>query len=250
MRLTVSSLARRLFGRAPFAAELEYDSLVLTTRDGDLRLARPDVRRVVGTTGWLWDTLRVEPATGPTLVLRGLRRGSAIPGALTWHAWGLAPLAGVTARAFQYLLDRDAYCNRTAWAEWRARVERWAWSIPATLDDLPLPAEIRRDIAECRDHFANGERIVAARNDAWVRRKKQEHASWFARAGGKYGLTDEQQEAILRDEDNCLVVAGAGTGKTSTVAGKVGYLLRTGDARPEQVLRSPSCCRQRPRGAS
>lgn len=236
MRLTVSGPARWLFGQAPFAAEVGSDNLVVTTRGGDLRLGRGDVRRVVGTRGWLWDTLRVEPATGPALVLRGLRRGSAVPAALIWHAWGLAPLASATARAFQFLLDRDAYCNRTAHAEWRARAERWAWGIPATLDDLPLPADIVRDLTDCRDYFANGEQIVEARNDAWVRRKTQEHAAWFARAGGKHGLTDEQQEAILRDEDNCLVVAGAGTGKTSTVAGKVGYLLRTGAARPEQIL--------------
>jgi len=32
-----------------------------------------------------------------------------------------------------------------------------------------------------------------------------------------------QREAILHDEENALVVAGAGTGKTSTIVGKVGY---------------------------
>ena len=53
MRLTVSSPARWLFGRAPFAAQVGFDALVLTTRDGDLRLARGDVRRVAGTSGWL-----------------------------------------------------------------------------------------------------------------------------------------------------------------------------------------------------
>ena len=61
MRLTVSSFARRLLPQAPFAVDIEADALVLATRDGDLRLSRSDVRRVAGTRGWLWDTLRVEP---------------------------------------------------------------------------------------------------------------------------------------------------------------------------------------------
>ena len=34
------------------------------------------------------------------------------------------------------------------------------------------------------------------------------------------------RKSIVTDEDSTLVVAGAGTGKTSTVVGKVSYLLK------------------------
>ncbi len=52
----------------------------------------------------------------------------------------------------------------------------------------------------------------------------------------KKPLTKKQQKAIILDEKRNLVVAGAGTGKTSTVVGKVGYLLKSGKARPSEVL--------------
>jgi DNA helicase IV len=52
----------------------------------------------------------------------------------------------------------------------------------------------------------------------------------------KYPLSEKQREAIVHDEDGNLVVAGAGTGKTSTIAGKVGYLLKRGLASADEVL--------------
>jgi len=38
-------------------------------------------------------------------------------------------------------------------------------------------------------------------------------------------LDDDQRRVVLTDEDYCLVVAGAGAGKTTTVAAKVKYLV-------------------------
>ncbi|WP_256011797.1 UvrD-helicase domain-containing protein [Desertivirga xinjiangensis] len=52
----------------------------------------------------------------------------------------------------------------------------------------------------------------------------------------QYPLSGDQVEAIVRDEDNNLVIAGAGTGKTTTIAGKVAYLLEKGLAKPDELL--------------
>ncbi|KDE39839.1 DNA helicase IV [Nitrincola lacisaponensis] len=49
-------------------------------------------------------------------------------------------------------------------------------------------------------------------------------------------LTDKQREACIVDEDNNLVLAGAGTGKTSVMVGRAGYLLESKQAKPEQIL--------------
>lgn len=52
----------------------------------------------------------------------------------------------------------------------------------------------------------------------------------------KNPLTKKQRRAIILDERRNLVVAGAGTGKTSTVVGKIGYLLKSRKAKPEEIL--------------
>ena len=49
-------------------------------------------------------------------------------------------------------------------------------------------------------------------------------------------LDKEQREALLTDEDYCLVIAGAGTGKTATIAAKVKYLVEKKNIKPSQIL--------------
>lgn len=49
-------------------------------------------------------------------------------------------------------------------------------------------------------------------------------------------LDDDQRRVILTDEDYCLVIAGAGAGKTTTVAAKVKYLVEKRAIDPTQIL--------------
>lgn len=49
-------------------------------------------------------------------------------------------------------------------------------------------------------------------------------------------LDDDQRKVILTDEDYCLVIAGAGAGKTTTVAAKVKYLVEKQNVKPEEIL--------------
>ena len=49
-------------------------------------------------------------------------------------------------------------------------------------------------------------------------------------------LTDEQAKAVATDEDATLVLAGAGTGKTSVIVGKVAHLVRNRGVSPDQIL--------------
>ena len=49
-------------------------------------------------------------------------------------------------------------------------------------------------------------------------------------------LTNEQAEAVATDEDATLVLAGAGTGKTSVIVGKVAHLVRNQNVSPDEVL--------------
>lgn len=48
--------------------------------------------------------------------------------------------------------------------------------------------------------------------------------------------TDEQAAAIATDEETTLVLAGAGTGKTAVITGKMAHLVRNCGVLPEQIL--------------
>ncbi len=49
-------------------------------------------------------------------------------------------------------------------------------------------------------------------------------------------LDNEQREVVLSNEDHTLVIAGAGAGKTTTVAAKVRYLVEKQGIDPSQIL--------------
>lgn len=50
------------------------------------------------------------------------------------------------------------------------------------------------------------------------------------------GLTESQEEAVVHGQGPLLIVAGAGTGKTTVVTRRIAYLIASGQARPGEIL--------------
>ena len=50
------------------------------------------------------------------------------------------------------------------------------------------------------------------------------------------GLSDSQRDAVLHGDGPLLIVAGAGTGKTTVHTRRIAHLIAAKRARPEQIL--------------
>jgi DNA helicase IV len=77
--------------------------------------------------------------------------------------------------------------------------------------------------------------VVASRNAAWSR---EEQARWreLFDTLERSPLTAEQRKAVVDFENRNLLVAAAGSGKSSTLVAKVAYALRKGLFDPNEVL--------------
>ena len=73
--------------------------------------------------------------------------------------------------------------------------------------------------------YKNMETTIYLKNKHFVEQEIKKFKSLFDKIEDN-PLTLAQRKSIVIDEDSTLVVAGAGTGKTSTVVGKVSYLLK------------------------
>lgn len=61
-------------------------------------------------------------------------------------------------------------------------------------------------------------------------------STYFDTVLGQYPLDPQQRDSIVKLEDNCLVIASAGSGKTSTILGKAKYLVERRHIAPSNIL--------------
>lgn len=81
---------------------------------------------------------------------------------------------------------------------------------------------------------------VTAHNNAYVDRILQRDKEYFdnilKQIDPKIQLDEEQRRAVITDDDYCLLVAGAGAGKTTTMAAKVKYLVDKKHIDPSEII--------------
>ena len=68
-----------------------------------------------------------------------------------------------------------------------------------------------------------------------LRQKINDARSLIGSVEGR-ALDDQQMACIVKDAHSHLVIAGAGSGKTTTIIGKVKYLLASGKYKPQEIL--------------
>ncbi|HEY8219343.1 MAG TPA: UvrD-helicase domain-containing protein [Methylobacter sp.] len=147
----------------------------------------------------------------------------------------IAPDLQQAYRQSRILLSGQRYIRYSAAQQWFANHQHLAKAIERRdIQDL-LPPEARQHLKAIQPLLTQGHGYIAKRNKAYVRQQLATFQLFFDQVESN-PLTANQRAACIIDEQHNLVLAGAGTGKTSTMIGRAGYLMKAGIAPPERIL--------------
>jgi len=138
-------------------------------------------------------------------------------------------------QSIQQFLDRKQYARDSKRRQLldlairaNAVQQRSFWSFYAKPEQLDSAAVVSKFIQD-------SENLVREANAYFVENELSAYKKFFDTVERK-PLTLSQRRSCVIIEDNNLVLAGAGTGKTSTMIGRAGYLLASNQAMPDELL--------------
>lgn len=159
----------------------------------------------------------------------------------TWQRWSnnmSVVAADVLTKQVEKLHEVE---QQDRWLK-RSDISGYKKAIQNTFASQPLPTERLREFENCRDHYEtclhwleDNDVQRQKRNKAWSEKMLAQHADFFNTVETS-PLNTSQANAVVNGEDSILVLAGAGSGKTSVLVARAGWLLRRKQASPEQIL--------------
>ena len=248
---TDSAWLYRLFARGPVRVSLAAETIHIEALLGGV-LAKIPVGVIDSITvrpSWFWNRLTVRRADGTEHSIGGLdeREALRIRDAALEQAERARQAAAVEAIRLSPRLERlDEQLRLLLVGDSYARYS----------DSRKLHEAIAPTLRECgelvREHLEGEAREALGRIEALERvesfevtRRKANNlfvsknspaVQAAALTALPNPLTDEQVESVATDEDVTLVLAGAGTGKTAVIVGKVAHLVRNRGVSPGEIL--------------
>jgi len=116
-----------------------------------------------------------------------------------------------------------------------ARANQVLKGLPDTIPPNMLPYEQQTALELVKQFSAAPEAQRNAAIDAFLGADRAEMEDFYDTIESN-PLTPEQRLAVATDEDATLVLAGAGSGKTSVIVAKAAYLIQQQIRRPEEIL--------------
>jgi DNA helicase-4 len=119
------------------------------------------------------------------------------------------------------------------WQNKHAGIHELLMALP---EDTSIITEEEIDsILTIRSYLQDGESLRSKFNSYFIAEELKTYDTFFSNIENRK-LDLQQRTAIITDEDNNLVIAGAGSGKTTTIVGKVKYILDRYKVTPDEIL--------------
>ncbi|MDD2450314.1 UvrD-helicase domain-containing protein [Sulfurovum sp.] len=118
-------------------------------------------------------------------------------------------------------LSKNQYINDYT----RNKLKNELNSILKNKDEFLTHSKIKSFLTEIISFYSDDVIWVKNKNSAFIKNEMVREKDFFDTVESQ-PLTEKQKEAVLVNENNNLILAGAGSGKTSVVVAKVSYLIK------------------------
>lgn len=135
---------------------------------------------------------------------------------------------------FNKIMNKDTYISKKTYEKY----------LDCYKDLFPLISKYENQESEIilmmKKISQNGYNIIDVKNKEYVEKKLIEEKNYFdnifKEVDSNIILDENQRKAIIIDEDYSLIIAGAGSGKTTTMAAKVKYLVQKKNTKPDEII--------------
>ena len=233
-----------LFGARPREIELRFGDLFVVSgrgKSGSVSglLGPPIVRK-----GWLSSTFSME-FSDRTLRMNAVRYGDAKAFAETVkQAWTAhvrdrveveRPNIERILAAISELAEPTRYPSVCLVEHDLKEAQRLDADLFSRLPDEALEERIRSNASKIMKFASQAEKLRDRAIESFEARQMVEWSEFFDTFESN-PLTPEQRTAIVADEDATLILAGAGSGKTSVITAKAGYLIKSKTRASHEIL--------------
>lgn len=135
---------------------------------------------------------------------------------------------------FDQLLFGDRYFTNKQYQNWKEKYQKFSDKIALPSENLKTADPLREKLITFSRYYNNGRLDIDKHNFEFSNRESELLKK--ALVPRNIPANRDQLIAAVSEEDNTLVVAGAGTGKTTTILGKLAYLTDRLRISPEDIL--------------
>ncbi|MFC1688279.1 UvrD-helicase domain-containing protein [Pseudomonadota bacterium] len=226
-----------LFGAKPLTLKIEKKGIKVSQGSNAFNINFDDIYDQVNhDKGMFFDDIALGP-NGHELVSKWLRSQVAVDAFQlainTYYQVIAKDILELSERIKHQLSNR--YPRKTHWAKIVSECDHWR----ARFRNLP-PVDVvtNKQFGAFRYiyEFANATHTALKdAQNAYVNLQLSKFKTYFDNIESN-PLTEKQRISCIVDEENNLVLAGAGTGKTSVMIGRAGFLINSNQAQPREIL--------------
>jgi DNA helicase-4 len=204
-----------------------------------------DIRGVRVETGLIWDTVTVT-TSNQSLHLKGISAKAAkslrqdietrTKDAIISHVLGREGALPEVEAQVKKILQSNRYISQND-------IRNWVSQIPDIGEDLAhpyfdpgsLPKKAKANLETFLEIRKPESAVLKQANEQFIQQEIDKYSHLFQQLE-EFPLSEEQMRAAVINEDRNLLIAAAGSGKSSTIVAKAIYLVAAGLARPEEIL--------------